>query len=49
MNAEQIAKVMADAMGNPSSGTIADAIPALAKAVAAHLTPGEAEDAQPEQ
>lgn len=43
MNAEQIAKVMADAVGNPSSGPIADAIPALSKAVADHLAPAEAE------
>lgn len=42
MNAEQIAQVMADAVGNPSSGAIAEAIPALSKAVADALAPEQA-------
>ena len=39
MNAEQIAAIMAQAVGQPGVGPIAEAIPAMAQAVADALAP----------
>ena len=39
MTPEQIAAVMADAVGNPAVGPVAEVIPAMAAAVADALTP----------
>lgn len=39
MNAEQIAAVMAQAAGDPGVGPVAEAIPAMAQAVAHALAP----------
>lgn len=39
MNREQIRQVIADATGNPSSGTIHDAIDAIADALTKALNP----------
>ena len=47
MTAEKIAALMADAVGNPSSGPVADAIGVMAQAVANELNPtSEQTDAQ---
>lgn len=42
MNAEQVAAVMARAVGEPSSGAVAEVIPVMAQAVAEALNPSEA-------
>lgn len=41
MNAEQIAVVLADAVGNPTTGVVRDCIPAMAEAVAQALNPDQ--------
>lgn len=39
MNREQIAVVIGDAVGNPTSGPVAEVLPAIADAIDAKLNP----------
>ena len=39
MNREQIAAIIGNAVGNPSSGAVADILPAIADAIDAELNP----------
>ena len=47
MNAQQIAATMAQAVGDPGTGPVAEAIPTMAQAVADALTPKADDDAKP--
>ena len=42
MNLDQIEKILKDATGDPSSGPVAESIPAMAAALLAALTPAPA-------
>jgi glutaminase len=44
MNVEQIEKILKDATGDPTSGPVAEWIPAMAEAVAHALAPAPATD-----
>ncbi len=44
MNAQQIEKILKDATGDPTSGAVAEWIPAMAEAVAAALAPATEAD-----
>lgn len=39
MNREQIAAIIGDAVGNPTSGAVAEVLPAIADAIDAELNP----------
>lgn len=43
MDAKELQRVMAAAVGDPESGPVSEALPVLAAAVAAALNPGSAE------
>ena len=44
MNREQIAAIIGNAVGNPSSGAVADILPAIADAIDAELNPKAASE-----